>query len=280
MEKLIFPGKRLAVAKLATNSNDTWAICPGATGEGGPCGSKTETKATFSVARTLAAMARLDDRYGSSLDTEIHYELAKTALNNAETSPFVCRDWTAFGGEGGYYPNNDNYSLWRNPEIERDPCATGPKADPKDNNTNDDHYAAMVELYIAAVQFGFKVDAAELKKKIEVHPHHLRIDQFFFGAVSTEATLSLLANRPKGMDLTQAEENVFAYADKVVANQQVGYPGVTIDVKSIQRDARTPDDTANNFRVGSTRLHRHDAPIVLADAELNMSSQEHNTCTE
>lgn len=267
MEKTIFPGETLAVAKFATFSNTTWGRCPGAAGDSGPCISLPETKATYAVARTLAAMARLHANFGNHDEQQKHYQLAKTALRNAEKQDPVCLDWTAFGGEGGYYPNNDNYGLWRDPRSHRDPCASG-SADPKDNNLNDDHYAALVELYIAADKLGLKADKQVLQQQVETHPHHLRVDKFFFGAVSTEATLSLLSNRPAGMDLTGAEQAVFAYADNVRDYQKVGYPGVTFDVKSDEWKTGDKDDMDANFRWGSNRMQLNDARIVMAAAEL------------
>ncbi len=272
LDKVIFPGQTLAVAKLHTNSNTTYALCPGADGNSGSCVSKPETKATYAVARTLAAMARLHQRYGSEQISKTDFLYAKKTLKNAEQTPYVCLTWEGFGGEGGYYPNNDNWSLWRNPRTHRDPCASGPAADPKDNNINDDHYAALVEVYLAAIKLGFADDAKDLKQKIENHPHHLRIDQFYWGAISTEATLSLLTHRPEGMDLSQAERNVFSYADKVLAYQDVGYPGVTFDTKSNEWDSNDEDDKDNNFRWGSNRMQLNDARILMVAAKIKYDS--------
>ena len=267
MEHVIFPGEKLAVAKFATYSNDTWAACNGASGNGNSCVSLPETKATFSVARTLAAMSRLHQKYGSVEDSNKHYKLAKSALKNAENEPFVCLTWESFGGEGGYYPNNDNYSLYRDPRTHRQPCAKGDIADPKDNNTNDDHYAAIVELYIAAVQFNYGEDAKRLKNKIIKHPHHSRVDGFFFGAVSTQATLSLLTHKPEGIDLTQVIINLFTYADKVLSYQKIGYPGVTFDAQSTEWVAGDKDEKDANFRWASNRMQLNDARILIAAAK-------------
>ena len=279
MMKVIFPGQKLAVAKLATNSNDTWAKCPGVPGDG-PCVSKPETKATFSVARSLAAMSRLDAEYGSQEDKKAHYSQAKTALKNAETAPFVCLTWEGFGGEGGYYPNNDNWSLWRDPRSHRDPCASGKVADPLDNNTNDDHYAALVELYLAANKFGLQDDAEKFKKKLEAHSHHGRVQTFFFGAVSTEATLSLLTHRPEGMDLSKLEANVLAFADDVLKYQEVGYPGVTFDTQSDFWDSQDNDNVDNNFRWASNRMQLNDARIVMFAAEIARENKDYKKAAD
>ncbi len=268
MDKIIFPGQKLAAAKFATFTNATYAACPGTSGNSGPCISKPETKATFSVARTLAAMARLHQNYGNTASRDHHYQYAKMALHNAQQTPFICITPKDVGGEGGYYPNNDNWSLWRDPRSHRDPCADGPIADPKDNNVNDDHYAALVELYLAALALGHSADAEHLKTQVEAHDHHLRVDSFFFGAVSTEATISLLTHKPKGMDLTAAYQNITTFADTVLRNQQVGYPGVTLNVRSEDWNSNDNDNKDNNFRWGSNRMQLNDARILMVAADI------------
>ena len=50
------------------------------------------------------------------------FALARTAFTNARTEPPVCRDFPDFGGEGGIYPDNDVYALWREPARPRTPC--------------------------------------------------------------------------------------------------------------------------------------------------------------
>lgn len=274
MEHVIFPGKKLAVAKFATFSNDSWAACNGASGNEGACISLPETKATFSAARTLAAMSRLHQLYGSAEEKNKHYNLAKTALKNAENEPYTCLTWQSFGGEGGYYPNNDNFSLNRNPRTLRDPCASGKVADPKDNNINDDHYAALVELYLAAEQFSYHDDGELFRKKVEKHSHHNRVDKFFFGAVSTEATLSLLTHQPQGLDLTQAKRNLFDYANKVLNYQKVGYPGVTFDTQSTEWRSGDEDDEDASFRWGSNRMQLNDARILMVAAKIKSEQGE------
>ncbi len=269
MDKIIFPGQKLAAAKFATFTNTTYAVCPGAPGNSGPCISKPETKATFSIARTLAAMARLHQNYGNTAIRDHHYQYAKMALHNAQQTPFVCITHKDVGGEGGYYPNNDNWSLWRDPRSHRDPCADGPIADPKDNNINDDHYAALVELYLAALTLGHTTDAQQLKTQIEAHSHHLRIDSFFFGAVSPEATLSLLTHQPKDMDLSAAHQDLTTFANTILRNQQVGYPGVTLDVQANIWDAKDNDDKDNNFRWASNRMQLNDARILMVAADIS-----------
>ncbi len=85
LDKVFFPGQKLAVAKFATLSAASWAPCPGASGDsGGPCVSRPSTKATFAVTRAAAGMARLHEKYGSEEDKLKYYNLAKMAFNNAE----------------------------------------------------------------------------------------------------------------------------------------------------------------------------------------------------
>lgn len=280
LDELIFPGETLAVAKLHTNSNDTHLVCPGASGNSGPCVSKPETKATYAVARTMAAMARLHSVYGNDEQAHSDYLYAKEALLNAESTAHVCLTWEAFGGEGGYYPNNDNWSIWRDPRTHRSPCASGPIADPKDNNINDDHYAALVELYLTAVALGDGDDARGLQEKVERHSHHQRVDKFYWGAVSTEATLSLLTHRPSGMDLQRAEQNVFSYADKVLEYQEVGYPGITFDSQSNEWNSGDEDTTDDNFRWGSNRMQLNDARILMMAAHLTYENREYNAAAK
>src|SRR5690625_6836738 len=133
MYELIFPGEKLAVAKMRAYTAD-WAACPEASGSGTCCISMPETKASFAVARSLAAMARLHAEYGSQEQVQEAYAYARRALHNAETEEFVCLGPESFGGEGGYYPNKDNWSLWREPRTTREPWAEEPETDPKDKN--------------------------------------------------------------------------------------------------------------------------------------------------
>jgi len=275
MHKVIFPGEKLAVAKLHTNSNDTWAKCTGTTGEGPSCISRPETKATYSVARSLAAMARLHAAYGTDEQVTAAWEQAKTAFDNAESEPLTCIGPEDVGGEGGYYPNNDNWSLWREPRTHRDPCASGPEADPEDNNVNDDRYAAIAELYLAAHQLGYAEEAEQLEKTLLGHKHHQRVEQFWWAEVATEATLSLLTQRPEGLDLSGAEANLFAYADQVLQYQQVGYPGVTFDVQSDFWNNGDRDEVDNNFRWGSNRMQLNDARILMAAADITHARDEY-----
>lgn len=275
LDKVIFPGEKLAVAKLHTHTNATNMKCPGAPGTSGPCISKPETKATFAVARTLAAMARLHTQYGDTTLADKDYTQAKKVLRDAQNTPYVCLTWEDFGGEGGYYPNNDNWSLWRDPRTHRAPCADGEKADPKDNNINDDLYTALVEVYITAEQLGYTEDAKNLKAEVEQHPHHLRVDHFYWGAISTEGTLSLLTHRPNGINLMPAEHNVLTFADRILAFQNVGYPGITFDTQSNIWDAEDEDNKDNNFRWGSNRMQLNDARILIEAAKIKYRDKEY-----
>src|SRR5690606_30826927 len=118
-------------------------------------------------------------------------------------------------------------------------------------------------------------EAKAYKKRVEAHSHHNRVDQFFWGAVSPEATLSLLIHRPEGLDLSTAEDNLFAYSNQVLAYQKVGYPGVTFDTQSDIWDANDNDDVDNNFRWASNRMQLNDARILAAAAELSYTRKDY-----
>ncbi len=139
MHQLILPGQKLAIAKLHTNI-PSWGPCP--PHEKGPCVSKTETKATYAMARTLAQLARVHLAEKQPEEARRAFDLAKTAFTNARTEPPLCRDFPEFGGEGGIYPDNDVYALWREPAAKREPCHPGR------DNVEDDAYAALVEMFL------------------------------------------------------------------------------------------------------------------------------------
>lgn len=280
MYHLIFPGETLAVAKLHTNSNNTWAKCTGTTGKSSSCISRPATKATYAVARSLAAMARLHADYGTGDTVKRAWQQARTAFENAQTEALVCLGPDDVGGEGGYYPNNDNWSIWREPRSQREPCAAGPKADPLNNNVGDDEYAAMAELYIAARDLGHHDYARQLAPQLKQHNHHQRVDLFWWGAVSTEATLSLLTHRPEGLDLTRAENNLFAYADRVLEYQQVGYPGITFNVQADSWNNGDRDVVDNNFRWGSNRMQLNDARILMKAAEISYQRRDYGSAAD
>src|SRR6185295_1522392 len=114
----------------------------------GTCVSKPETKATFAVARALAQLARVHERHKRPADARQALAAARTAFTNARTEPKTCLGFEDFGGEGGIYPDNDNYSIWRDPKKFRDPCH------PDRDNIADDEYAALVEIYLTALALG------------------------------------------------------------------------------------------------------------------------------
>ncbi len=255
MHQLILPGQKLAIAKLHTNV-PSWGPCPPhATG---PCVSKTETKATHAMARTLAQLARLHTAEKQPDEARRAFDLAKVAFANATTEPHLCRDFPDFGGEGGIYPDNDVYALWREPRKDREPCHPGR------DNVEDDAYAALVEVFLASRALG-DPGAAALAKEVAAHPRFGEIGEFWWMSVAPTANLSLLALRPEGLDLGAVRKGLFAYADACVKQMGVGYPGVTFDARSDRWDSGDRDDVDNNWRWGSSRLLLDDA-IVLAYA--------------
>ncbi len=252
--------RNLAIPKFHANVNDTHAKCPPhATGT---CISEPETKATFSVARGLAAMSRMHSVYGSEKDATAAYSLAKTAFANARKQPNVCNQADKFGGEGGYYPDSDNYSSWRDPKKLRDNCF------PDKDNTQDDEYEALVELYLTAEKFKNTAEAATFKAEVLKNPRFNEVASFSWSAVSTEGGLSLLANEGRhSIDLTVLKANILAVARVIGQHQSNGYPA-TWDPNGTQWNIGDQDDKDNNVRWGSNRNALNDARILMAAAEI------------
>jgi hypothetical protein len=257
MPQLILPGQKLAVAKLHTNV-PSWGPCPPhATG---PCVSMTETKATFAVARTLAQLARVHLREKQPEEAKRAFALARTAFTNARTEPPVCRDFTDFGGEGGIYPDNDPWALWRESGKHREPCHPGA------NNIEDDGYAALVEVFLAAQALGDPA-ASSLAKEVAAHGRFADISEFWWWATAATGNLSLLTLRPTGIDLLPVRRSLFRYADELMAFQKVGYPGVTKDTRSKRWNTGDRDEVDDNWRWGSSRLLLNDAILLAFAAE-------------
>jgi hypothetical protein len=257
MHQLILPGQRLAIAKLHTNV-PAWGPCP--PHETGPCVSKTETKATYAMARSLAQLARVHVAEKHEEAARRAFSLAKTAFTNARAEPHVCRDFPDFGGEGGIYPDNDVYALWREPASHREPCHPGR------DNIEDDAYAALVEVFLAGRALSDSGTAA-LAKEVAAHPRFGEIGEFWWMSVAPTANLSLLTVRPEGVDLGPIRKALFAYADACAKNMEVGYPGVTKDARSDRWDSGDRDDVDNNWRWGSNRLILDDGIVLAVAAE-------------
>ena len=257
MHQLILPGQKLAIAKLHTNV-PAWGPCPPhATG---PCVSKTETKATYAMARTLAQLVRVHLAERQPEAARSAFALARTAFTNARTEPPLCRDFPDFGGEGGIYPDNDVYALWREPRKDREPCHPGR------DNIEDDAYSALVEMFLASRALADPGTAA-LAKQVAAHPRFGEIGEFWWMSVAPTANLSLLALRPEGIDLDPIRKGLFAYADACVKHMGAGYPGVTFDAKSDRWDSGDRDDVDNNWRWGSSRMLLDDAVVLAVAAE-------------
>jgi hypothetical protein len=257
MHQLILPGQKLAVAKLHT-SVPSWGPC--APHAKGPCVSKTETKATFAMARTLAQLARLHLGEKQPGAARRAFALARTAFTNARTELPLCRDFDGFGGEGGIYPDNDVYALWREPASHREPCHPGR------DNVEDDAYAALVEVFLSARALG-DPGALPLAKEVTASPRFGEITEFWWMAVAPTANLSLLTLRPHGIDLAPVRRGLFRYADECVRHMGVGYPGVTKDARSHRWDSGDRDDVDNNWRWGSNRMLLDDGVVLAVAAE-------------
>jgi hypothetical protein len=222
--------------------------------------SKTETKATYAMARTLAQLARLHVAEKQPQEARHAFDLAKTAFANARAEPPVCRDFPDFGGEGGIYPDNDVYALWRDPSSHREPCHPGR------DNIEDDAYAALVEVFLASQALG-DPGAAGLAREVASHARFGEIGEFWWMAVAPTASLSLLTLRPDGIDLAPVRRNLFAYADECARQMAVGYPGVTKDARSKRWNSADRDDVDNNWRWGSNRMLLDDAVVLAVAAE-------------
>jgi hypothetical protein len=257
MHQLILPGQKLAIAKLHKNV-PAWGPCP--PHEKGPCVSMTETKATFAMARTLAQLARAHVREKQPQEAQRAWGLAKTAFQNARTEPFVCRGFEDFGGEGGIYPDNDVYALWREPKANREPCHPGR------DNTEDDGFAALVEVFLTARALGDPL-ADSLAKEVQEHKRFADISEFWWYATAATGNLSLLTLRPAGIDVEPIRRRLYLYADDLVELTRVGYPGVTKDTRSDRWDSGDKDDVDNNWRWGSSRLLLNDAILLAVAAE-------------
>jgi endoglucanase len=255
--QLILPGQKLAIAKLHANV-PSWGPCP--PHETGPCVSKTETKATYAMARTLAQLARVHLAQGQEEEARRSFAQARTAFTGARTEPPVCRGFEDFGGEGGIYPDNDVYALWREPASHREPCHPGR------DNIEDDAYAALVEVFLAARALGDS-SAGTLAKEVVAHSRFGEITEFWWMSVAPTANLSLLALRPEGIDLAPVRRALFAYADECARHMGVGYPGVTKDARSDRWDSGDRDDVDNNWRWGSNRLILDDGIVLAVAAE-------------
>jgi hypothetical protein len=79
--------------------------------------------------------------------------------------------------------------------------------------------------------------------------------------------VSLLTLKPEGVDLAPVRANLFRYADDCIRQMEVGYPGVTKDVRSNRWDSGDKDDVDNNWRWGSNRLILDDAILLAVAAE-------------
>jgi hypothetical protein len=258
MHKVILPGQKLAIPKLHTHVA-RWGPCPPHQG-GKSCISKPETKSTFAVARTLAQLARLHLGENRPEAAREAFEAAHTAFENARTEPPVCRDFKDFGGEGGIYPDNDNYSIWRHPKKFRDPCY------PDKNNLEDDQYAALVEVYLSARALR-DCRSESLGKEVSGHIRFGDISEFWWAAVAATGNVSLLTLQPEGLDLAPIRTSLFGYADECIRHMAAGYPGVTKDARSDRWDSGDQDEVDNNWRWGSNRLILDDAILLAIAAE-------------
>jgi hypothetical protein len=260
VHRVILPGQKLAIPKMHTNVPE-WGPCPPhPVGKDTSCISRPETKATYAVARTLAQLARLHQRHDHPEAARADLAAAKVALANARSEPHRCLDYDGFGGEGGIYPDNDNYGLWREPKSNRDPCHPGR------DNVEDDAYAALVEVFLAERALG-DPEAAARAREVGDHPRFGEISEFWWASVAAMGNVSLLTLRPEEIDLAPIRKQLFAYVEDCIEQTEVGYPGVTKDVRSHRWDSGDKDDVDNNWRWGSNRLILDDGILMAVAAE-------------
>ena len=254
---VILPGQKLAIPKLHTEIRP-WGLCP--PHETGNCVSMPETKATYAVARALAQLARLHHGQGRPEAAGKAWAAAQKAFTGARTAPPTCRNHDSFGGVGGIYPDNDNYGIWREPRADRDACH------PDRNNTEDDGFAAVVEMYLAAEALGDE-SAEALGREVRGHVRFGDISEFWWAAVAATGNVSLLTHRPDGLNLAPVRASLYRYCEERIGHMGVGYPGVTKDVRSDRWDSGDRDDVDNNWRWGSNRLLLGDAILLAVAAE-------------
>ena len=130
------------------------------------------------MARTLAQLARLhvaekQPRRGASGPSTSRRPPSRTP----GPSPRSAADFPDFGGEGGIYPDNDVYALWREPGKHREPCHPGR------DNIEDDAYSALVEVFLASRALG-DPGAAALAKEVAAHPRFGEIAEFWWMSVA------------------------------------------------------------------------------------------------
>jgi hypothetical protein len=217
----------------------------------------------------MAAMARVHHGFNAHSDAETAYTLAQRAWNGARNNPVKCNQPDAFGGEGGFYPDNDPYSLWREPKTARDHCFA------HKNNTEDDEYSAAVELYLAALKLNRSNDASQYRSIVVGHPRFDEATSYWWGAVATEGSLSLLTNEAlHDIDLSNLKSKLTDKANDILRFQNLGYPGVTWDPNSSQWNTGDEDHVDNNVRWGSHRMALNDARILMAVAEIHRARRD------
>ena len=142
----------------------------------------------------------------------------------------------------------------------REPCH------PDRDNTEDDAFAALVEMSLAAGVLGDET-AQALAQEVAAHPRFGEISEFWWGAVAATGNVSLLTLRPPGLDLSPIRSNLYRYAEERIEHMGVGYPGVTKDVRSDRWKSGDRDDVDSNWRWASNRMLLDDAILLAIAAE-------------
>ena len=254
MHGSFLPGQKLAIAKLHTNV-PAWGPCP--PHEKGPCVSKTETKATYAMARTLAQLARVHVAEKQTEAARKAFALAKPRFRTRGASPALPR-LPGLRRGGRRLPDNTSTpsgarrgrtgALPPRPGQHRGRCLRGPR-----------------QVFLASRALG---DPGAVALAGDVAAHPLRRDRPVLVDVGRPDREPLAPRpAPEGIDLGPISKGLFAHADACVTHMAVGYPGVTFDAKSDRWDSGDRDELDNNWRWGSSRLLLDDAVVLAVAAE-------------
>lgn len=195
----ILPTTGLASHKITNDQWGSFAVTVSSENASLRYAQPPSTNATYAVARTLAQLARVYSTFDSAYATQV-WMIAKDAYNRAETLPVVLYSPTTVDSPGG--------------------------GDYEDTSTQDDRYAASVEMYLTAYQ---RNDANKTTYKTNVMGSSLykNVGQFYWGNVGTLGSLSLLsvANDLPTTDITVIQNNTVSAASSLltILNGE-GYP--------------------------------------------------------
>jgi len=249
----VVPCKWLAGNKLAGDAWAQWVnIDADTANDRYVCG--PSTSATYSVARNLAHISRLVKPYGTAATI-----IGLDGQSNLTAAAYADKLWDtakeAFGRAAGRYPGDANYTGKGATIRESDLKPKQGKGFNDgsgfygDSDSWDDRHAAEVELYLTACQRGDATAATLYKGLVTAHSMYKQMGPCDWGSevplgdpLGEErgcATLSLLTsaetlctggNALPAADITAMKNNLYAYADNIVANMNgQNYPFYVAD---------------------------------------------------